>query len=348
MKKVLSFAMALAMSLSLVACGDGGDKPSTTNGSTSNAGGNGGSAASTTLKIGHVESEDRSTHRALLIFKDELEELTEGRIKVEIFANAEMGGDEELCESVAMGTLQMALPSTSVLTAYNDKIGVLDMPYLFKDSESAFAALDGDLGARVNEFIAGNGFINLGYTYNGPRSTINGLRPIHTAADLKGMKMRVMTSPVFIDMYETLGSNVTPMSFSEVFTGLQQNLVDGMESPASLIYSSGFHEVQKYFTVDNHVHNFLALLTNENWYNSLSADDQKALQACCDRLVDTQRKLELEDNDIYIQKLADANIEVTFLSDEEYQTFVDAVQPMYDKYKGMWGNELFDIAESYN
>ena len=122
MKKALSLILALAMILALTACGSKTDAPSG-NGDTQTDP----SAEKIVLKIGHVEAEDRSTHKALLIFKDEIESKTDGRIEVQIFPNAELGGDEELCESVAMGTIQMALPSTSVLTAYNERIGVLDI-----------------------------------------------------------------------------------------------------------------------------------------------------------------------------------------------------------------------------
>ena len=163
MKKVLSLILALAMILALTACGSKTDAPSG-NGDTQTDP----SAEKIVLKIGHVEAEDRSTHKALLIFKDEIESKTDGRIEVQIFPNAELGGDEELCESVAMGTIQMALPSTSVLTAYNERIGVLDMPYLFTDAQSAFDALDGKLGEQIDEWIAGNGFISLGYVSTAP------------------------------------------------------------------------------------------------------------------------------------------------------------------------------------
>lgn len=278
----------------------------------------------------------------------EIESKTDGRIEVQIFPNAELGGDEELCESVAMGTIQMALPSTSVLTAYNERIGVLDMPYLFTDAQSAFDALDGKLGEQIDEWIAGNGFISLGYVYNGPRCTTNSVRPIYTPDDLAGLKIRVMNSPVFIRMYEVLGANATPMSFSELFTGLQQHTVEGQENPPTLIYASGFQQVQKYLTIDNHVHNFLPILTNENWVNSLSADDQAILKACCANMVANQRNIELEDNTDIVAKLQEADMEVNYLTDEQYQSFVDKVQPMYDEYKAAWGTEIFDLATSFN
>lgn len=339
MKKLLCAALAMAMCLSLGACG----KKDNADGSGSNA-----PADSVVLKIGHVEAEDRSTHRALLEFEKQVEEATQGRIDVKIFANSELGGDEELCESVAMGTIQMALPSTSVLTSYNEKIGVLDMPYLFTSTEAAFAAMDGDLGKQIDEWITGNGFVPLGYLYNGPRCTTNNTRPIHTPADMAGMKVRVMSSPVFIKMYETLGANPTPMSFSELFTGLQQNVVEGQENPPTLIYASGFQQVQRYLTIDNHVHNFLVILTNEAWLNSLSAEDKAVIEEAAAQLVSNQRNMEMEDNSTIVDKLAAEGMEVNTLTDEEYQAFVDKVQPMYDEYKQMWGEEIFDLATSFN
>ena len=357
MKKALSMVLALAMTLSLAACGgnggNGGNGGGSAGGSNpggsqpSNGGGNAG-GETVTLKIAHVEAEDRSTHKALLQFKSDLEEKSVGRFQIEIYPNAELGGDEELCESVAMGTIQMALPSTSVLTAYNDKIGVLDMPYLFKDSQAAFDALDGALGEQISEWIAGNGFISLGYTYNGPRCTTNSVRPIYTPDDLNGLKIRVMSSPVFIDMYTTLGANATPMSFSELFTGLQQNTVDGQENPPTLIYASGFQQVQKYLTIDNHVHNFLPILTNEAWFNGLSAEDQAMVKECAANLVKNQREIELKDNETIVEKLEGEGMEVNYLTDEQYQQFVDKVQPMYEKYQGDWGTEIFELATSFN
>lgn len=341
MKKALSLLLALVMILALVACGD-----NTTN--DNNNQGESNSAETIVLKIGHVEAEDRSTHKALLQFKEELESKTDGRFDVQIFANAELGGDEELCESVAMGTIQMALPSTSVLTAYNERIGVLDMPYLFTDSQSAFNALDGALGEQIDEWIAGNGFVSLGYVYNGPRCTTNSVRPIYTPDDLSGLKIRVMSSPVFIRMYEVLGANATPMSFSELYTGLQQKTVDGQENPPTLIYASGFQQVQKYLTIDNHVHNFLPILTNEAWLNSLSAEDQATLKECCVNMVTNQRNIELADNEDIVAKLEAEGMEVNYLTDEQYQAFVDKVQPMYDEYKAEWGTEIFDLATSFN
>ena len=169
-----------------------------------------------------------------------------------------------------------------------------------------------------------------------------------TPDDMKGIKFRTTTSDLRLAVFEALGAQPVSMSFSEVFTGLQQNVINGQENPPTLIYASGFQEVQKYLTLDNHVHNFLAVLTNENWLYSLSADDQQLVKDCVAEMVTTQRSMELEDNDAVVAKLQDAGMEINELTDEQYQAFVDAVQPMYDEYKQQWGTEIFDLATSYN
>ena len=291
------------------------------------------------LKVAHVEPETRSTNRALLIFKQEVEEATNGSIKIEIYPNGALGGDVQLTESVAMGTIDMALPSTSVLTSYTDNFGILDMPYLFKSSEAAFKAMDGKMGEYFNETLKSSGLINLGYTYNGPRSI----------TDLKGIKVRVMESPVFIDFFRTLGANPTPMSFTEVYTALQQGAVEAQENPPSLIFANKFYEVQKYLSVTEHVHNFLAFIMNAEKFNSLSDEQKNILQEKAKKYIEIQRNMELEDNNKYIELLGtEGKLKINILTADEKEEFKKALQPMYDKYKKNFGDDLFNIANEYN
>ena len=300
------------------------------------------------LKVAHVEPETRSTNRALLIFKQEVEEATNGSIKIEIYPNGALGGDVQLTESVAMGTIDMALPSTSVLTSYTDNFGILDMPYLFKSSEAAFKAMDGKMGEYFNETLKSSGLINLGYTYNGPRSITNSVREIKKPEDLKGIKVRVMESPVFIDFFRTLGANPTPMSFTEVYTALQQGAVEAQENPPSLIFANKFYEVQKYLSVTEHVHNFLAFIMNAEKFNSLSDEQKNILQEKAKKYIEIQRNMELEDNNKYIELLTEGKLKINILTADEKEEFKKALQPMYDKYKKNFGDDLFNIANEYN
>ena len=301
------------------------------------------------LKVAHVEPETRSTNRALLIFKQEVEEATNGSIKIEIYPNGALGGDVQLTESVAMGTIDMALPSTSVLTSYTDNFGILDMPYLFKSSEAAFNAMDGKMGEYFNESLKSSGLVNLGYTYNGPRSITNSVREIKKPEDLKGIKVRVMESPVFIDFFRTLGANPTPMSFTEVYTALQQGAVEAQENPPSLIFANKFYEVQKYLSITEHVYNFLAFIMNAEKFNSLTDEQKSILQEKAKKYIQNQREMELEDNNKYIELLGtEGKLKVNILTADEKEEFKKALQPMYDKYKKNFGEDLFNIADEYN
>lgn len=341
MKKIL---ICIIMLLLLTACGQKNQDVNNTDTKGTESSGD-----SIVIKVGHVEPEDRSTHKALVEFKKGIEERSEGKLKVEIYPNGALGGDVQLTESVAMGTLDAALPSTSVLTTYSEKFGILDMPYIFQSSEAAFNAMDGEVGEYFNKSLQEQGIENLGYSYNGPRSTTTNTGAIEKPEDLKGVKMRVMESPIFIDYYKTLGANPTPMSFTELYTGLQQGTVQAQENPPSLIYANKFYEVQKYLSVDEHVHNFLAFIFNKAKYDGLSADLQNILKEEAKKYVDTQREMELKDNQEAIEKLAsEGGLSVNTLSEEQKKVLADALKPMYEKYEKTFGPELFEMCEKFN
>lgn len=347
--KKFTLIIALAMMLLLTAC-NGNSKPAETGKEEQKASENQNTSSDTiVIKVGHVEPEVRSTHQELLTFKENVEERSNGSIKVELYPNGALGGDVQLTESVALGTLDAALPSTSVFTAYTDEIGVLDMPYLFKDSQAAFNAMDGKVGEHFNKQLEEHNLYNLGYSYNGPRSTTTSVRPIEKVADLKGIKMRVMESPIFIDFYTTLGANATPMSFTELYTGLQQGTVEAQENPPSLIFTNKFYEVQKYLSVDEHVHNFLAFIMNKEKFDGLTEEQKTILMEEGKDFVKRQREKELVDNEDAIEKLGnEGGLEVNHFTEEQKQEFKDALKPMHEKYEKEFGAEIFSLCEEYN
>lgn len=301
------------------------------------------------LKLGHVEAEDRSTHLAAVEFEKYVEEQSKGLVDIQIYPNAQLGGDREMTEAVALGTLDMTMPATSVLTTYSPKFGILDMPFIWKDAQAGFNALDGDLGAKLNELIPSVGIHNFGYNFNGVRHVSNNVRPINEPKDLKGVKMRVMQSPVYIDLFKYLGSNPTPMSFGEVFTALQQGTVDGQENGASLVYATKFQEVQKYYSLTGHTYSFLAVLINDKLYKGLPADIQKIVADGAKKyLIDYQREMEVKDDIKYVGMLKDAGMQINEITIENHQKFVDALKPMYEKYKAEIGQEVFDLVDKYN
>ena len=354
-KNVIALGLTAEMALSHSACGgrNAGNQPAATQAPAAEGGEAADSqgsqtAAAVTIKIGHVEAEDRSTHKALVeYFQKPVEEKSGGTIKVEIYPNSALGGDAELTESVAMGSLTAALPSTSVLVAYSPDFGVMDMPWLFSNAQNAFEAMDGDMGDYFNQKLEAVGIHCLGYSYNGLRSMTNNVRPITKPEDLKGLKMRVMENQVFIDFFNTLGASATPMGFNELFTGLQQNTVDGQENPPSLIYASKFQEVQKYLSVTEHVNNFLGFIMNKDFYDGLTQEQQQIVTDAAAEFVKQQRQMELDDTNLYVDKLEEEGMQVNRLTEEDKAAFKEALAPMYEKYKGEFGEDVFTMAEKY-
>ena len=301
------------------------------------------------LTLSHTVTEESSLGRACTEFKKYVEEKSAGRINVNILPNGQFGGDRESTEAVALGTIQMCPAVTSELTAYSDDFMILDLPFIFTSRQASYDALDGDLGKALNAHLPDIGMINLGYNDNGLRQITNNVRPINTPADLKGVKMRVMESPVFIEMFKLLGANPVPMSFTELYTALQQGTVDGQENGASLIYDSKFYEVVKYLSLTSHVYSVNANLINKAFYEGLSADLQTIVaDGVKTTLVDAQRANESENDAVYIQKLKDAGMIVNEVSPESMLKFREAVAPMYTEYQAKINPELFKMVDAAN
>jgi len=301
------------------------------------------------LRIAHVEAEDRSTHKALLKFKEYVEKESNGRMVVEIFPNGVFGGDLACVQGLETGTIEMTLPATSFLTSYNDKFGLLDMPFMFKSEEAVFNAMDGELGAAYTKILDDLGLHPLGYNYNGSRCMSNNTRPINEPADMKGMKIRVMESPVYIDMMKALGANPTPMSFGEVFTALQQGTVTGQENAPSLTYAMRYYEVQKYYSLTYHTFSIMPILISKEYFDGLPADLREIVQKGSDEwLIKFQRKLESDETLDYVKRLEEKGMIINEITPENHAKFVEAVKPVYDKNIPKIGQDLFDIAAKYN
>ena len=367
MKKALACFVSLSLIAALSACGGSSSGGSSTTaaattaaettaaGSSADSAGSTGAAAEYTgetysITLGHICAETSSLHQACLKFKEYVEAQSGGKITVELHPNAVLGGDEAMLESVALGTLTMVVPSASVMNTYDPSFGILAMPYLFSSTDAAFEAVDGELGTLLNQKLedANVGLTNLGYNFNGIRNMTNSKREIKTPADLKGLKMRCMSNQMFVTMFDLLGANATPMSWSELYTAMQQGTVDGEENPASLIYESKFYEVQKYISTTEHIYDFCTININSDFYNSMD-DQAKAIlnEALKDYLVDYQRDLEVSQNEDFLKKLADAGMTVTYLTDEERAAFAELVDPMYDTAAEDYGEDVWNVVKDY-
>lgn len=297
-----------------------------------------------TIKVGYIGSESHPTMQAMKTFGDNVAKGSDGKIKVELYPNAQLGGDRELCEGVQMGTIQMAIPSTSALAGFDKRIQVLDLPYLFTTREAAFEAVDGELGVKLNEFLAKKGFYVIGYLENGFRHVTNSKQPITKPEDLKGLKIRTMENPMHLAFFKELGANPTPMSWGELYTALQQGTVDAQENPYAMIDDGKFYEVQKYVSETGHVFSYEILIANKKFMEKLPDDLRTLVIDEAQKAIATQRAAMKTEEANFKAKVIKGGLTANELTPEQKKPFVEKTKVVYGQFEGELGKEIMDIA----
>lgn len=301
------------------------------------------------IKLAYLPPEAQSTHiGARDYFKKYVEEKSGGRVVVDLYPNGVLGGDRQVIEAVQLGTVQMTIPAAAVLSGFEPKFQVLDFPYLFKDKQSAYRALDGELGQKLNSMLIPLGMRNLVFGENGFRHITNSKNPIFKPEDMKGIKIRTMESPVHIASFKALGGNPTPMNFGELYTALQQKTVDAMECPIPLIYTSKFYEVQKYCSLTGHFYAATAVLINEKFFQSMPEELRNIVREGAELFRTEQRKInDAQDNEM-LEYLKKAGMQVNEITPEQKKAFAAATLPVYDEFKSLIGAELLELARKAN
>jgi len=334
----LSLVLLIVLSIVITGCSGGTGGEETSNGD-----------EVITLRISHVLQENHPSHLSMVeVLKPEIEENSGGRIKVEIYPNAQLGSDRQAIESVSLGSLEMTMPGGAVLAGFYEEYMIFDLPFLYMNREEAYEAWDGELGEKLNEGLASQNMMILGYGENGLRHVTNNVRPIYTPEDLAGLKIRVMENPIHLQTFESLGANPTPIAFGELFTALQQKTVDAQENPLAIINSSKFFEVQDYLSLTGHVFGNAPYLINMDFYNGLDAELQEVVRTAVKNTETRQREMLAEQEAEDMQALIDAGMQVNELTDEQKQVFIDMVQPSYDLYIEKFGEDLLLLVDGYN
>ena len=224
-------------------------------------------AQQVSLKLATVEPGDINASPALaaaVVFKHEVESRTGGRVKVDVFPGGQLGNERELIEALRMGTVEMAITSDGPVGGFFEPILVLGIPYAFPSTVTAWKALDGPFGQELMESMRQKtGIRCLAVTENGFRHFTNNSRVIKGPADMKGLKIRTMENPSHMAIVKAMGADPTPIAFGELYSALQQKIVDGQENPIAVLYMIKGYEVQKYLTLDGHVYNPSFLWVND-------------------------------------------------------------------------------------
>lgn len=341
MKKSLFVPVALTMALGLTACADSGTD--------NNNGADNGSANAATYNwdMTVTTSDTSSWYLGAKKFAEEVEANSDGRITVNVFANDSLSAGDALAgiEQLMHGDKALSYNSAIQYSGIDDRFSAIAAPFTFANydqvdqvtTDPALLGAYGDLSKEI-------GVKMLGFGENGFRQISNNEREIVTPKDVEGLKIRVAGSKLFLDLYHSLGADPLVMSFSELFTSLQNGTVDGQENAVDLLYANGLMEVQKHLSILNYVYDPLILGINEKLFNSLSAEDQKIVQDAANTAnafqIQTIRDLEKEQL-VDIRK----EMQVRELTADELAVFRDSLADLYTEWEDKWTPELYKLVQ---
>ncbi|PLR78524.1 ABC transporter substrate-binding protein [Bacillus sp. V3-13] len=294
------------------------------------------------IKIGSVNNDKHTLYKGYQKFKEIIEKETGGKIKVEIYANGQLGDDRTMIEGLQFGTLEAVGVSTSMLANWAPPMLAYDLPFAFPDNETAYQVLDGPFGEKVGKLLEKENLVLLAYMENGFRQLTNNEKEIKSVKDLKGLKIRTMQTPVHLETWKKLGASPTPMAYTELFTAMQQGVIDGQENPYGNMAMDKFYEVQKYLTETNHVYNPMGLVISKKFFDGLSEEDKKIIKNAAVEAAKYQRELNQQENESYKQTLIDNGMQITELSPEAIDEFSNATQSIYETFSSEIGKEYLE------
>ncbi len=329
MKKILLGAIFTSL-LALVGCSQENENSTA-----------GGSEPTITFKVGHILPDTHPTHTSLVEMGDDLAQVTNQRVKLDVMGNGILGTHNELISQVATGALHMALiPGISPFQGLDARLGVEEIPFLFKTREEAYKAVDGKFGDKVSEILRGHKIQVLSYWENGFRHFTNNTRPIVKVKDMQGIRFRSDSSKMRLEMFKAMGASAVSMSFGELFTGLQQGTVNGQENPLSIISSANFFEVQKYLSLSGHLWGAGVLIINPDVYSKLSEEDQKSLMQLASKHRDKVRESLKAYDDKLVSDLREKGMQINEVDKDD---FADAAAKAEQVYVRQNGDELLKL-----
>jgi tripartite ATP-independent transporter DctP family solute receptor len=285
----------------------------------------------TIMKVGSTASAQNHYWVGMRSMGPIVEEMTRGRYRFEYYPSSQLGGERDLVEGVKIGTMKLTMTSTGPLSAFNPMMKLVDLPYLFTSTAQAYKVLDGPIGRQILDGFDKFGLHALVWYENGWRELTNSKRPVKSPADLKGLKIRVMESPVMVDSLNAMGAQAVAMAWPEVFTSLQQGVIDGQENPMINHLTNRTVEVTPYVSITNHFYNPAVVLVNLAWWKSLSDFDREVFQKAAETSRDYMRWWSHYYND-WAGKMAETQYKNKIERNVDIAAFQKAVQPVYDKY----------------
>ncbi|WMJ84921.1 TRAP transporter substrate-binding protein [Oscillospiraceae bacterium LTW-04] len=348
MKKTLSILISSLLLLSLAACGSSSTAPASSAASSAAASSSAAPAddgKTYEINIAHIVNEDNSWHKASVFFKDYVEKESNGRIKVNIYPNNQLGSEMDVINSIITdGGADITFTGESMQSVIPE-MGILGVPYLLRSSEQLQAVANGSVGDKLEQLMLDTANMKvLGYFERGPRNVTSN-KEIRTPDDMKGFIIRVPASPITVAAMEALGAKPTPMAFAEVFTSLQQKTIDGQENPLAMIKTGNFYEVQKYLSKTEHLRSWVYIVMSNSKLQSMPEDLQKIVIDGGAEMQKYEHEIFLKDEQELEKFLQDKGM--TIISDVDQEAFAamategveevlpEKIRPLYDEIKAM-------------
>jgi tripartite ATP-independent transporter DctP family solute receptor len=304
--------------------------------------------AAETLRLSMNTNEQSPWFKGAQKFKELVEARSRGAYTIRIFPNAQLfqGNDKAEIAGVQEGTVAFVLKGADWLTSLDPRMSVGSLPFLFPNHDVAERTMDGSAGEQLMSALPRFGLVGLAWGVGGFRQITNNKREIRTPDDMKGLKMRVPGARLFIETHRTLGADPTPMPFAEVFTALQNGVMDGQENPYSLIHASRFYEVQKFLTECNYIYSPIAFIANRARWEKFSPQEQAMFrQAAREAMVHQRQVVRTEDRELPA-KLEAGGMKITRLTPAQLAAFKERMRPVYQAMEKDFTPELIQLFQA--
>jgi TRAP-type transport system periplasmic protein len=296
------------------------------------------------LKYATSLGEDSAYYKGAVALAEAADQLSGGRLKIQIFANAQLGNDRDMIEGMQLGSIDLASPSTGAMGAVVPAATALDLPYIFDDHAHVYRVLDGPVSERIHKLFDSVGFHPLGYWEIGFRNLTNNVRPVRTPADVKGLKLRTLPAAIHQRAWSLVGAQPVAIDFTELYNALNTGVVDGQENPYNIILLGKLYEVQKHLSVTRHIYGTAPTSVSDITWKKLSPELQKILKEAVARSTPVQRQAAGGNEGAQLERLKSLGMNV--VADPDRAAFQKAMQPAWDVYTSRFGKPGQDLIDA--
>lgn len=282
------------------------------------------------LKLAHGLPTDHPVHEAMMFMAQRANELSNGKLKIDVYPSGQLGSEQQCVELVQIGSLAITKVSAAVMESFAEEYKVFGLPYIFRSKEHLFKVMDGQIGKDLLLSTEDKWIRGLTYYDAGARSFYTISKPITQPDDLKGMKIRVMRSITAMEMVKALGGSATPISWGELYTALQSGVVDGAENNPPSLYTSRHYEVCKYYSLDEHTTIPDVLVISQFVWDKLTDQEKEWIQQAADESAILERKLWAESEKMSLEEVQKAGVKINY---PDKEPFIEKVQPLIESYR---------------